>query len=235
MRHPMLAVYERYRDVIDRAASRYGVDPYLVAAVIYNESRGNPKAVSRAGARGLMQLMPDTARGLGVADPNRLYEPETNIMLGARYLSMMLRAFGGDLERALAAYNAGPNAVKRHRGVPPYRETKNYVRAVLNDYRQARPPPWGLMLADWLAPQPRSLEATTLPPLQPTLSDLPTPAPAPPEPALATVAAPALWLADWILPRAVPSFRGLMPHEVDPQSVPFGESSSSSSLRKASD
>jgi soluble lytic murein transglycosylase-like protein len=113
---------------VDQAATRAGLHPNLVNAVAWAESRHNPAAVSPKGARGVMQLMPATARELGV-DPD---DPAQNILGGALYLRAQLDAFGGDLVKALAAYNAGPNAVRRHGGVPPYRETRDYVDRVLS-------------------------------------------------------------------------------------------------------
>ena len=112
-------------------AARHGLDPDLVLAVIAVESRFEPRAVSPKGARGLMQLMPGSARELGVAD---VFDAEANLEGGSRYLQALLRRYGGDLRRALAAYNAGPGAVARHRGVPPYRETRDYVRKVMRRY-----------------------------------------------------------------------------------------------------
>ncbi|MEB3222216.1 MAG: lytic transglycosylase domain-containing protein [Candidatus Sericytochromatia bacterium] len=120
-----------YRPMIAAAASRHGLDPALVQAVVAAESGGNPEAKSPAGAMGLMQLMPGTARALGVADP---YDPSQNVEAGTRYLADMTRRFG--LEKGIAAYNAGPGAVARHDGVPPYRETKAYVQKVLRLYGQ---------------------------------------------------------------------------------------------------
>lgn len=123
--------------VLARAtAERYGLDPELVLAVVAVESNFEPRAVSRKGAQGLMQLMPGTAGDLGVTDA---LDPATNLDGGARYLLALLRLYKGDLRKALAAYNAGPGAVARHGGVPPYRETQEYVRKVMKQY--ARRPP----------------------------------------------------------------------------------------------
>lgn len=112
---------------IESAAERTGVHPRLIEAVAWTESRHNLRAVSPKGARGVMQLMPETARDLGV-DPN---DPAQNILGGALYLRAQLQAFDGDVVKALAAYNAGPGAVRRHGGTPPYRETQDYVARVL--------------------------------------------------------------------------------------------------------
>jgi soluble lytic murein transglycosylase-like protein len=120
--------------VLARAtAERYGLDPELVLAVVAVESNFEPRAVSRKGAQGLMQLMPGTAGDLGVTDA---LDPATNLDGGARYLQALLRLYKGDLRKALAAYNAGPGAVARHGGVPPYRETQDYVRKVMKQYAQ---------------------------------------------------------------------------------------------------
>jgi soluble lytic murein transglycosylase-like protein len=112
---------------LTEAAQASGLSPELVEAVAWRESRLRPGLVSRAGAIGEMQLMPGTARDLGV-NP---YDTRQNLHGGARYLSGMLRRYNGDLVLALAAYNAGPGAVDRYRGVPPYRETREYVSAVM--------------------------------------------------------------------------------------------------------
>ena len=112
---------------ITAAAQRHGIDPALLAGLVKQESGFNPNAGSPAGARGLTQLMPGTAAGLGVTDP---LDPAQSIEGGAKYLAEQLDRFGGDVARALAAYNAGPGAVQRFGGVPPYAETQNYVRAV---------------------------------------------------------------------------------------------------------
>ena len=121
-----------YEPAIAEASKKHRLDPHLVKAVIRQESNFNYRDVSRAGAQGLMQLMPETAKGLGVANS---FDPYQNIHGGTRYLRMMLEMFHGDLPRALAAYNAGPNAVKKYGGqVPPYKETQNYVRQVMKYY-----------------------------------------------------------------------------------------------------
>lgn len=125
----------RFDTLIERAAQREGVDPELVRAVVQHESGFDPRATSPAGAMGLMQLMPATARGLGVTDP---YDPAQSIAAGTRMLSRLVKRYDGDLSLALAAYNAGSGAVERYGGVPPYRETQNYVRNVLATYDQAR-------------------------------------------------------------------------------------------------
>ncbi|MBR2216286.1 MAG: lytic transglycosylase domain-containing protein [Selenomonadaceae bacterium] len=117
--------------MIDAAAKKYHVDPKLVSAVAEVESGGNQSAISPVGAIGVMQLMPDTAASLGV-DP---FDKQQNIEGGAKYLRQMLDTFGGDMKKAIAAYNAGPGAVKDYGGVPPYSETQNYVSKVLDIYR----------------------------------------------------------------------------------------------------
>lgn len=122
----------RINSAIDSYSKAYGLDPKLVRAVIKEESGFQPFALSTSGAMGLMQLMPGTAEGLGVTDP---YNIEQNILGGTQYLYYQLKAFDGDLSLALAAYNAGPNAVKNYGGIPPYAQTQNYVKKVTNTYQ----------------------------------------------------------------------------------------------------
>ncbi len=135
---PAAAVAGEYGSLIAEAARRHGVDPALIAGVIEAESGFNAKAVSPAGAQGLMQLMPSTARGLGVADA---LDPAQNVMGGAKLLRQLLDRYKGDARLALAAYNAGPGAVDQYGGVPPYAETQRYVPKVLaavERYRQGQ-------------------------------------------------------------------------------------------------
>lgn len=117
--------------MFEDAGRQHGVDPRLLAAVARQESRFSATAVSPVGALGIMQLMPATAKFLGVSDA---LDPEQNIFAGAKYLKMLLDTFRGDLDLTLAAYNAGPGAVRKYRGIPPYRETINYVAAIRRDY-----------------------------------------------------------------------------------------------------
>jgi len=124
-----------YNDAIAEAADLYELDPNLIRAVIHAESAFNPFAVSRAGAQGLMQLMPDVAEELDVLDP---FDPRQNIFGGARYLRALLDRNKGNIDRAVASYNAGPGAVARYNGIPPYRETRNYVKTVRTFLKNAR-------------------------------------------------------------------------------------------------
>jgi soluble lytic murein transglycosylase-like protein len=122
------------KSLAEAAAKRHGLDPALVLAVVSVESAFRPDAVSPKGAQGLMQLMPGTAASLGVQDP---FDPEQNLEGGARHLSGLVAQYRGDLTRALSAYNAGAGAVSRYGGVPPYRETRDYVTRVLRRYQAA--------------------------------------------------------------------------------------------------
>lgn len=122
-----------YGQLIVHTAQRYGLDPALLAAMVKVESGFDPRAVSPAGAKGLLQLMDATARALGVQDP---FDPAQNLEGGARYFRQLLERFGGDVRLALAAYNAGPGAVQRAGGIPPYPETQRYVELVLATWRQ---------------------------------------------------------------------------------------------------
>lgn len=124
----MAANYDQY---IQEAANKYGVPVNLVKAIIKKESSGNPLATSKAGARGLMQLMPATAASLGVKNS---YDPKQNIDGGTKYIAQMLNKYKGNVGLALAAYNAGEGNVDKYGGIPPFEETKEYVKTVLGYY-----------------------------------------------------------------------------------------------------
>lgn len=124
-----------FSSLINQAAQKYGVNPGLVQAVIKAESNFNPNAVSKAGALGLMQLMPGTARGLGVTNA---LDPAQNIDGGVHFLSNLLKHYDGNVRLVVAAYNAGPGAVDRYHGVPPYQETQTYVNRVLGYYESSK-------------------------------------------------------------------------------------------------
>lgn len=118
---------EKYQHLIEEKAKKYNLDPVLLAGLIRQESNFNPYAVSHCGAMGLGQLMPETARYLGVKDP---FNAAQNLDGAAKYLREQLDTFGGSVDKALAAYNAGPGAVQKYGGIPPYQETQNYVKAI---------------------------------------------------------------------------------------------------------
>ncbi len=117
--------------IIFYAGKRHGIDPRFIHAVIWQESKYRPKALSHAGAQGLMQLMPATARRFGCTDPHNM---AANVEAGTKYLSWLLKRFNGDVKLALAGYNAGEGAVDKYNGVPPYNETQNYVRKIVDNY-----------------------------------------------------------------------------------------------------
>jgi soluble lytic murein transglycosylase-like protein len=126
---------EQLQTIVSSAAESHGLPESLIYAVIGVESDGETTVESEDGAVGLMQLMPGTARHLGVEDP---YDPSENVHGGTRYLRRLMNRFKGDLDRALAAYNAGPSAVKEHGGIPPYRETRRFVRRVRDRFERLK-------------------------------------------------------------------------------------------------
>jgi soluble lytic murein transglycosylase-like protein len=130
---PLIVPPAQIDSLVNANAAAWQVDPALVKAIIANESGFNANATSRTGAQGLMQLEPETAAGLGVRDA---YDPAQNISGGTRYIKGLLERFHGDTRLAVAAYNAGPGAVEKFGGVPPYAETQNYVGNVLESYRR---------------------------------------------------------------------------------------------------
>jgi soluble lytic murein transglycosylase-like protein len=129
---------EHIEDLVQSNAAYWQVDPALVRAVMVNESGFDANATSHAGAQGLMQLMPETASSLGVTNA---YDPKQSVWGGARYLRGLMDRFGGDLTKVVAAYNAGPEAVDKYGGVPPFAETQNYVKNVLASYQEYKQRP----------------------------------------------------------------------------------------------
>jgi len=123
------------RDIVSAASAQHQIDADFIASVIAAESANNPRAVSRKGAQGLMQLMPGTASKLGVKDS---FDPEQNVDGGVRYLRGLLELYHGDVAKALAAYNAGPGRVQQYKGIPPYRETYAYITRIINDYNRKK-------------------------------------------------------------------------------------------------
>lgn len=151
---------ERLGELIEQTAQRHEVDPHLVRSVVQVESGFNPYAVSPKGAQGLMQLIPATARRFGVANP---FDPASNLEAGVKYLKYLKDLFQDD-RLALAAYNAGEGAVQRHKGIPPYAETQEYVEKVKRLYGAAKPAESGKAAVSAAVPEPerpRSLEAVT--------------------------------------------------------------------------
>ena len=122
-------------EIVQQVARRHNIDADFLESVVAAESGGNTKAVSRKGAQGLMQLMPDTASKLGVKNS---FDPEANVEAGTRYLLDLLALYHNDVAKALAAYNAGPLRIQQYHGVPPYRETRAYVRRIINDFNRKK-------------------------------------------------------------------------------------------------
>jgi hypothetical protein len=121
-----------FSELIETVALKHGLDPRLVHAVVQAESNYDPRAKSNVGARGLMQVMPSTAQDFGIRN---LYDPEKNLEAGVQYLKFLFERFPDNLSKVIAAYNAGPTAVRRYNGIPPYQETRQYVRKVLENFR----------------------------------------------------------------------------------------------------
>ena len=127
--------FQMAQPLVENLSARYGMDKSLINAIIQQESGFNPNAVSRSGAKGLMQLMPGTAQQLGVTNP---HDPVQNLDGGIRYIKGLMEQFNGNIPLALAAYNAGPGAVTKYKGIPPYQETQNYVRNILAMYLRSK-------------------------------------------------------------------------------------------------
>lgn len=142
---PLEAPRSPFDDIIREAAATYGVDVDLIRAVIQTESRFDPKAVSGAGAKGLMQIMPILAKELKITD---VFDPRENVFGGTKYLSRLLERHDGNVSLALASYNAGPRNVARYRGVPPFKETRGYVKKIQQLVADAALPSTDTSLAD---------------------------------------------------------------------------------------
>jgi hypothetical protein len=162
--------YTRYDEYIRQASGLYQIPEQLVRAVIKVESDYDPRAVSYAGARGLMQLMPDTANGLGVKDIN---DPRENIFGGVRYLRVLANMFNGDLDLTVAAYNAGEGAVMQYGGIPPYAQTRDYVVKVTHYYRRYRTIPDAVEASLWSNPTPPAPAIYASPAAPPALQGAP--------------------------------------------------------------
>lgn len=147
---PVLVSASPYEDLIYKHSVANGLDPKLVTAIMARESAFKPNARSPKDARGLMQVIPSTARMVGV-DPRRLFEPEQSIIAGTRYLAFLNKRFNGNLIKIIAGYNAGHGAVEKFGGIPPYRETRNYVTYVTSKYQKLL---GGGALQNFNAPQP---------------------------------------------------------------------------------
>jgi len=132
---PSLQNMKTLHEIVQEVARRHNIDADFLESVIAAESGGNAKAVSRKGAQGLMQLMPDTASKLGVKNS---FDPEANVEAGTRYLLDLFALYHNDVAKALAAYNAGPLRIQQYHGVPPYRETRAYVRRIINDFNRKK-------------------------------------------------------------------------------------------------
>src|SRR5262245_8618677 len=150
---------ELYESIIQEAAALHGVDEDLVRAVIQTESGFKPTAVSRTGAQGLMQMMPATAKRMGVEDP---FDPRENIMGGVKYLRLLLDKFKGNVPLALAGYNAGPRKVARYKGIPPFKETRGYVKKVLREMAEAEEEAENTTVAANAAPAPEAKKPTVI-------------------------------------------------------------------------
>jgi hypothetical protein len=161
---------ERFSELINAAAEKYGLDAQLLAAVAAAESNFDPRAISRKNAQGVMQLLPATSARLAVKNP---FDPAQNIDAGARYLKEMLDRFHGDVKCALAAYNAGPERVDQYGGVPPYRETQDYVAKITNRIAQKAHQPDAQQPSQVTAPKRTAAAQSQKDPVQPQIAAVP--------------------------------------------------------------